>query len=364
MSKQTAWPRVRHVRTYDEFASYLRDFVGDVYPFLWIHGRPGVSKTESIQAAISGRIAFYRAGGQLTPLQLYLDCFEHLNQPIILDDCTALLNDRVGRRLISALGDTSAEKRLSYGSTTHLLETYTAEGVPDEFTTRSALCIVTNEPTRHPEIQSRAVNLHFDPTAEELHRAVAAWFHDQEIFDWFGRHLQRLPSLSMRDYVHAGQDKTAGRDWRRIAATSLAGQYTPEIIMLDLEVDAAYPSREAKAARFAELMGGARGASRASYFRKRSDLEAAGRLVVPAIGPIRVRGVRPSAAPPAPDAEATGPPPDVPEVQSPPTDVSTRETFTEPIRGQTPGTVSPPSMHLDDRLPWEPPESEGADEEE
>src|SRR5437016_3140565 len=38
----------RRLRTYAEFQSYLVDFVNGRYPFLWIVGRPGISKTESI----------------------------------------------------------------------------------------------------------------------------------------------------------------------------------------------------------------------------------------------------------------------------------------------------------------------------
>jgi hypothetical protein len=352
MSTRTVTPGARRLRTYEEFRSYLKDFVGELYPFLWVTGRPGVAKSESIRAALLGRLALYRSAGQLTPLRLYVDCFDHIHQPIVLDDADHFLDDRIGRRLVSALGDTSPEKLLTYASTTRLLRAELGEPpVPDQFTTTSPLCVIANRPTRHPEIQSRAVHLYFDPTPEEVHRAVVRWFDDQEVHDWFGRHLRQLPLVDMRMYMHAVQDKRAGRDWRRIAAATVFGKHGAEVLIRDLEVDPRYPTREAKAGRFVELMGDARGASRPTYFRKRAELEAAGRLVVPAIGPIRVRGARPSAAPPAPDAEATGPPPDVPEVQSRPTDVSARETFTEPIRGQTPGTISPPSMQLDDRLP-------------
>ena len=51
--------------------------------------------------------AYYRKGGQLTPLQFYLDCYVHRGEPIILDDAEHLLDDRIGAKLVSALGDTS-----------------------------------------------------------------------------------------------------------------------------------------------------------------------------------------------------------------------------------------------------------------
>ena len=45
---------------------------------------------------------------------------------------------------------------------------------------------------------------------------MAKWFWDQEIHDWFGGHLFRLPPLDTRWYVMASNDKRAGRDWRRL----------------------------------------------------------------------------------------------------------------------------------------------------
>ena len=78
-------PGARHLRTYADFRSYLADFADGIYPFLWIVGRPGLGKTESIRQAVRGRQVYFQKGGQLTPLQFYLDCYEHRNQPIILD---------------------------------------------------------------------------------------------------------------------------------------------------------------------------------------------------------------------------------------------------------------------------------------
>src|SRR4051812_4449882 len=106
----------RHLRTYTEYQSYLEDFVQGRYPFLWILGRPGVSKTESVRAAVRGRDVYYRKGGQLTPAQFYVDCYRHRGEPIILDDAEHLLDNKVGAKLVAALADTTPEKQLSYGT--------------------------------------------------------------------------------------------------------------------------------------------------------------------------------------------------------------------------------------------------------
>src|SRR4051812_8278629 len=92
-------PGARHLLTYAEFRSYLDDFVRGLYPFLWFVGRPGLGKTEHIGEALRGHNAYYRKGGQLTPLQFYLDLYQHRGQPVILDDAEHLLENRVGAKL-------------------------------------------------------------------------------------------------------------------------------------------------------------------------------------------------------------------------------------------------------------------------
>src|SRR5262245_46429198 len=99
-------PGARHLRTYPELESYMTDFVQGHYPFLWVVGRVGLSKTEAIQTATRGRDVYYRKSGQLTPVRLYIDCYHHRGQPVILDDAEHLLENKLGAKLISALGDT------------------------------------------------------------------------------------------------------------------------------------------------------------------------------------------------------------------------------------------------------------------
>src|SRR4051794_3045357 len=124
----------RRLRTYAEMQSYLRDFVDGIYLFLWIVGRPGEAKTEPVRAAAGGREVYFRKGGQLTPLQLYLDCYRHRGRPVILDDADHLLQSTVGARLVSSLGDTTPARLLSYGSTARALGE-----VPQSFHTTSPL---------------------------------------------------------------------------------------------------------------------------------------------------------------------------------------------------------------------------------
>jgi hypothetical protein len=349
----------RRLRTYKEIESYLVDFAERRYPFLWIVGRPGIAKTESIKAAVRGRKVFYQKGGQLTPAQLYKEGYMHRGEPIILDDAEHILDNPLGAKLVSALGDTTPVKQVFYGTTSRSLH-----GVPGAYSTTSQLCIIANKATRHEDVQSRAITLHFDPTSLEIHRAVARWFWDQEIHDWFGRHLYRLGPIDTRWYVVADRDKRAGRDWSRIALEAHA-LHGPAAVVQDLEGDGTCPTREGKAERFVELMGNQKGASRASYFRLLHRLKDANRLAVQAVPPIPLRRTKPQGTPSIPElswleAEVPGEPEEEPR----PIDVPAREAFAQPIRGHTPRTDAPRRPVLDDSLPWEQPVRDEEDDEE
>src|SRR5438874_2205612 len=114
-------PGARVLHTYLDLDGYLRDFLRGLYFFLWVVGRPGIAKTEAIRAALRGHTAYYRKAGQLTPAQFYIDCFHNRGMPIVLDDAEHLLDNRLGAKLISALGDTTPVKQLSYGTTSRAL---------------------------------------------------------------------------------------------------------------------------------------------------------------------------------------------------------------------------------------------------
>lgn len=78
MGRTSKVPRgARHLRTYQEFRTYLTNFAEGRYPFLWIIGRPGSGKTEAMRIALRGRPHRLYQGGQLTALQLYSDCYRH-----------------------------------------------------------------------------------------------------------------------------------------------------------------------------------------------------------------------------------------------------------------------------------------------
>ena len=161
----------RPLRAYAELESYLVDFVQGRYPFLWVLGRPGISKTESLRAATRGHNVYYQKGGQITPLQFYIDCYEHRGHPVVIDDAEHLLDNKIGGKLVSALGDTTAAKLMCWATTSRALG-----DTPQSYWTTSSLCVIANKNTTDAAIQSRALTLKFSPTNLEIHRAVSAGF--------------------------------------------------------------------------------------------------------------------------------------------------------------------------------------------
>jgi hypothetical protein len=346
--------------TYAEFQSYLKNFADGGYQFLWVVGRPGTGKSKAIRAAISGCAVYYRTGGQLTPLQFYLDCHANRNKPIILDDGEHLLENKLGAKLVSALADTARVKELCYGTTSRALGE-----VPKVFFTTSPLCLIANRVTLDTAILSRAVVLHFDPTNSEIHRAVASWFWDQPIHDWFGEHLARLEPLDARWYLHAAQDKQAGRDWAQILLRAHALDRA-SVVIQDLEIDPTCPTREDKADRFVASMAGTKGASRATYFRLHRRLVDNDQMAIRVVSPITLRRTRPPGQPSQLelDSMAAGFPPP-PDEDAPPVDVPARAEFVQPVRGAPqPPTATPPGaaarrspLAADETVAWEPPEA-------
>jgi hypothetical protein len=340
-------PNTRILKCYSELESYLVHFACGVYPFIWLTGRPGVGKTETAQAGVRNRKAMFIKSGHVTPLGLYRACYEHLNEPIILDmdEVESLVRNADGRRLLLALGESKREKQVQWLTTSTLLGQ-----TPTRYETTSPLCIIANETTSIAAIQSRALMLFFDPTNEEVHRYAASWFWDQTVHDWFGRHHTRLRPLDVRWYVGAYHDRLAGRDWAHLALKHYALN-PAECHVQDLENDPAYPTRNDKERRFRELMAGTKGASRSNYHLILSRLCKSGRLNSDqTVASFPVRGRRPR----RPDGQE--------DTMPPAADLPIREAFVRPITGEQPGQTRPANVRADDTLGWERPQTDEEDE--
>ena len=109
-------------------------------------------------------------------------------------------------------------------------------------------------------VQDRGHMILFEPGAEEVHDQVTQWFGDQEILDWFGRHLHLIHRPSMRHYVRAAELKQAGLNWMQAILSDALSEKT--LLVAQIRADTQYHTERERIGAFRELGGGCR----ATYF--------------------------------------------------------------------------------------------------
>ena len=261
------------VTTYAEFQVLVENFAAGKYNCLVIIGGPGTGKSENMRRAIEGKRGLYCSGGQLTPLQFYIDCYLHRREPIILDDANMIMATDVGRRLIMSLTDTRPVKTLDWRSSNPSLA---KQGVPNSFQTKSRLCYMSNswlsDSPAAEALEDRAHLIRFEPSAREVHLYTRDWFWDDEILDFIGKHLHLIDRHSCRIYYNASERKKAGQDWEKYIL-GLCHDTNLRLIQ-DLQKDPECRTQEDRAKKFMEMTG----RSRATYFNHKKKLNKNGQM--------------------------------------------------------------------------------------
>jgi hypothetical protein len=265
--------------TYVQLDLYLEKFAQGEFGLLLLLGRPGTGKSESVRRALGASSNVNDNGdhagpdvlyieGHIQPYGLYRDLWEHRDQPVVLDDLDRLHADGNCVRLLKPLCNTERAKRLTWLSNLTLND----REVPASFVTMSNVILIANEwHTVNPSVRAledRAIILHFDPSNTELHRRVAEWFDDSDVYDFIERILPSVTELSMRHYCKGAQLRRAGLpDWR----SSVLQMILPDprlALVVALQYEPSLESEHARVERFVTSTG----CSRATYFRLKARL--------------------------------------------------------------------------------------------
>ena len=247
------------VRTYTELHAYLSAFSAGHLNLLILLGGPGLSKSRSVRR-FAGKNACW-IEGNATAFGMYMALWKHKDKLVVVDDVDNLYSDRNAIRLLKCLCQTDPVKQIAWHSGSSRLE---REGVPKAFETKSRVALIANDwktlNGNVEAVQDRGHVILFEPRAEEVHNQVTKWFADQEILDWYERHLHLIHRPSMRHYVRAAELKKAGLNWMQAILSDTLSEKT--LLVARIKADSKYANEHQRVEAFCRLGGGCR----ATYF--------------------------------------------------------------------------------------------------
>ncbi|TWU59637.1 hypothetical protein [Crateriforma conspicua] len=241
------------VDSYAEFDRYVSAFSEGHLNLLIVIGRAGTSKSQSVRKAVGDSVCWIE--GNASAFGIYCDLYRHRDQLVVIDDVDSLYSNKAAVRLLKCLCQTDERKSVAWHTNA---VGQSDEDIPTSFETTSRVCIIANDwkslSQNTAAVEDRGHTVVFDPTPEEVHRKVAEWFDDQEVFDWFADFLHMIPNVSMRQYVRASELKKAGIDWVKTVLTD----EIPEKAMLvaKLKADPHFREERDRVKAFAEQGGG------------------------------------------------------------------------------------------------------------
>ena len=237
--------------SYQELDRFVRAFADGQLNLLFLLGRPGVQKSQIVQAAVGPRAGWI--DGSATAFGLYRQLYRHRDELVVLDDVDGLYRDRAAVRL--------PDRAHQAGGLAFRRGRLAPRGNPRSFETRSRLAIIANG-LRTPNVNVRAVQdrghiVLFEPSAVEVYLRAARWFWDQAVFDFIGGNLQLAEWLSMRDYTLGWELKQAGLDWQNCLLTKWRLSRTRRLVAR-LKADCSFQSEQQRVQAFIAQGGGCR----------------------------------------------------------------------------------------------------------
>ena len=252
------------VTTYADLAKFVRAFEEGHLTLFILVGSPGIQKSKLVADCLDlDKVCWLE--GNATAFGMYRELHSNRNRPVVIDDVDGLYRDTNGIRLLKSLCQTLPRKRVSWHSAST-----NGERLPSSFWTTSRVCIIANEwkklNVHVAAIEDRAHVVHFQPTPDQVHRQVATWFWDQEVYDFIGSHLAVVTSPSMRHYMLCWEKKKAGLDWRSSWLSQYVSSSSAEVAKI--ASDPSFSSEEERIRKFCKETG----KSRSTYFAIKKKL--------------------------------------------------------------------------------------------
>lgn len=268
------------VSAYSDLDRYLSAFAGGTLQLLMLLGRHGTGKTQRVKATVglspsaanghAKRPRVLYLGGHVSAFGLYQQLWNYRNCPVVIDDLDKLYAQPDCVRILKQLCDIAPIKRVTWCS--HL--TNRSPELPTEFDTTSTVILIANQwRSLNADIhalEDRALVLHFDPSNDELHAALRAWFADDEVYDFIGSLLPYVPRVSIRHYLKGKTLRHAGMcDWKETILRMLLPD-APLACVVRLQLDRSFASEKDRVEQFISETG----KSRPTYFRLKQHLKA------------------------------------------------------------------------------------------
>lgn len=218
--------------------------------------------------------------GFVSPISFHIAAYRHRDAPICIDDADTFFADAQLREQTKHISETDKYKLLAHRT---LSKELVAQGVPQEFWTKSPVCIIRNVWDSHDPIsqaiESRGTGIVFEPTWAEAYAYIGEWFWDQEIYDYLWETLPQLREPDIRVVAKAYDLKVAnipGLPWQSVIdrhTADLAHILVADYLKMDIREFgseeqrieawmAAVKARDPKAA-----------ASRATWHRYKNEIE-------------------------------------------------------------------------------------------
>lgn len=246
------------IETYAELEMLIAAFAAGNINLIILVGAPGLAKSRTVKRLLPDACWIE---GNASPFGMYLKLYQNRDRLVVIDDVDSLYADRAGVRLLKCLCQTETQKRVAWPTASRDLK---REGVPREFVTSTRLVIITNEwktlNRNVAALQDRGHTRLFAPSAAEVHRKVAEWFGDAEVYSFFGERLQHITEPSMRLYHRALELKVSGLNWQEVVSRTQENARAG--LALKLLRDPSYATQESRARDFVKAGGGCR----ATYF--------------------------------------------------------------------------------------------------